>query len=102
MGERTIQNVLNISDEEAGFIRQQMTDIAMRTAGWLDQHGEHYGNLGIDMAVDWNRKIWIIEVNSRNPDHSIALNAGNHEMYRRCMLANMLYAKRLSGFMGEA
>jgi len=67
----------------------------------MEGSGGHYGNLGIDMTIDRLRRIWILEANRRNPDHSIAVDAGNVDMYRRCLLANLLYCKRLSGFIEE-
>ena len=42
--------------------------------------------------------IWIIEVNNKDPNHTILLDAKDRQQLYSIKRANMLYAKRLAGF----
>jgi hypothetical protein len=67
----------------------------------IEQCGVHCGNLGIDIAVDNQKKMWIIEVNNLNPSPLFALDINDRPLFYQIKLMNMLYAKRLAGFPEE-
>ncbi|GAA4720006.1 YheC/YheD family protein [Brevibacillus fulvus] len=97
-GEDALQKALFLTEEETKAQAEKMADLAIRIADYLDATGLHCGNMGIDLGVEPNGRIWIIEIQHYSPAHSIALDANQQEMYRRILLNNMLYMKRLSGF----
>lgn len=61
---------------------------------------EKFGNcveLGLDMAIDVNRKIWVIEVNGKPLKVSLK-RLGNSEIMSRCNRRPIEYAVKLAGF----
>jgi len=72
--------------------------LALKTSEKLETAGFHYGNLGLDIALDQNGQLWIIEVNNVYPDHTIALDAANPMLYHATMGTPLLYSKWLAGF----
>lgn len=99
--ELTFKNVLQLSEEEVSNLRNKMSLIGKETAIALEKCGISCGNLGVDMAIDVDGHIWIIEINNINPNHTIAIDANNRQMFYRARFLNMLYAKRLAGFPKE-
>ncbi len=63
---------------------------------WLDKTGIHLGNIGFDFGIDTNGQIWIIELNNRDPDATIALDANNDHLYLKAKSTPLKYAKWLS------
>ncbi|MEW9669840.1 YheC/YheD family protein [Ammoniphilus sp. 3BR4] len=96
-GEITLKNKMNMTDEEVFSLKKTMYKITYEICKTLDGYG-HYGNLGIDMALDTNNHLWIIEVNNNNPDPTIALDMRDEQLFQNILLSNMLYAKKLAGF----
>lgn len=97
-GRKTLKKLLNLSNSEALQWKQQMIDVAIEVASIIESRGIHCGNLGLDIAVDTDRRMWILEINNQNPDHYIAVRAGRKAEFLQARTANMLYAKKLAGF----
>ncbi|RXT14003.1 YheC/YheD family protein [Ammoniphilus sp. CFH 90114] len=91
-GEVALKKILLLSDDEVVNLKNKMVGIAIQAAKGIEKRGVQLGNLGIDLAIDQNNRIWIIEMNNKNPDHTIALNANDHDMYYRALRNNLLYA----------
>lgn len=96
--ELTFVNVLHLSDKEVSSLRKKMSSIGREAAYGLEKNGVSCGNLGIDMAIDVEGHIWIIEINNIDPNHTIAIDAKDRQMFYRARFLNMMYAKRLAGF----
>ena len=101
LGEDTLKEVLQLTDEEVYKLRIQLSRVAMEAAKSIEACGIHCGNLGIDLGLDKKQQIWIIEINNRDPNHTIAIDAGSRKIFYQVKLANMLYAKKLAGFAKE-
>ena len=89
---------LELNAGEIFDLKYNMTRIALEVANTIQKCGIHCGNLGIDMGIDTNGYIWIIEVNSLDPNHTILLDAKLPQQFYLVKNANMLYAKKLAGF----
>jgi hypothetical protein len=101
LAEATWTMLLNYykGDEEKAFRKlNHMKHLGLQTARQLETSGFHYGNLGMDMGMDQDGKLWIIEINNVYPNHTIALDAEDSLMYRTVMSTPLLYAKWLTGF----
>ncbi|SDK73149.1 YheC/YheD family endospore coat-associated protein [Natronincola ferrireducens] len=98
LGEVFLKNTLKLSEDRAYQLRKEISTIATRVGEAIDACGINCGNLGIDMGIDEKGNIWIIEVNNKDPNHTIALDAKDRQMFYGIKRANMLYAKRLAGF----
>ncbi|SFE81867.1 YheC/D like ATP-grasp [Paenibacillus catalpae] len=97
-GKRTLRRILHRGEAEANAICGRMEKIARTIAKQLVSSGYHAANLGFDFALDTQNKLWIIEVNHNDPNPTIALDAGEKQMFHQTIKANMLYAKKLAGF----
>jgi glutathione synthase/RimK-type ligase-like ATP-grasp enzyme len=98
VGESYLKEHLKLSEQEAYVLRREISTVAVKTAQAIEACGINCGNLGIDMGLDENKHIWIIEVNNKDPNHTIAIDAKEYQMFYSIKRANMLYAKRLAGF----
>lgn len=97
-GEVTLKKALKLGDAEVWDLRKRMSDIAINAAEKLEASGIHCANLGVDLGVDVNGRVWIIEINNKDPNHTIAIDAGERAMFYKSKLTTMLYAKKLAGF----
>ena len=98
MAYNVIKNVLELSEGEVYHLLQNMKCLAIQIGECLDVSGYPCGNLGIDLALDENAEIWIIEVNNKDPNHTIAIDADNRKLFYDTKRGNMLYARYLCGF----
>lgn len=83
-GNSALQNLLSLPRLEANKIRKKMTQISVYAAMEMEKYGGYNGNLGnigFDLGVDKNQNIWIIEMNHLNPQHSMAVEAGDDGIY---------------------
>lgn len=77
---------------------RKMENLAKKAAQTIENCGFHFGKLGIDIGIDTDGKVWLIEINHRNPNDFVASFAGDFQLVNEIRLANMLYAKRLADF----
>jgi hypothetical protein len=64
----------------------------------LDESGINCGTLGLDIGVDKTGHLWLIEINNRDPNPSIALNIHDVHLYYQLKTGPLFYAKFLAGF----
>ncbi|MBU8918020.1 YheC/YheD family protein [Neobacillus sp. 114] len=68
----TLQESLGLTSETTEDLKQQFFTVACRAAECLEkQSGKLFGDLGVDMAVDKNKHIWIIELSHRFVDDTL-------------------------------
>lgn len=98
MGEITIKKMLGLTDDEVDKLRLKVSQIAVEVAKGMEKAFDvSYGDLSLDIGIDQDHRVWIIEVNGLG-DHTIAIDAGNPELYHEIIRANLLYAKKIAGF----
>lgn len=98
MGEIALRKLFGLPTREVRKMRAVMSEVATNAAKHLENCGLLLGNLGFDFGVDNNRRIWIIEINNKDPNHTILIDAGNRPLFYYAKRLNMLYARYLSGF----
>lgn len=101
-GERTLQKVLGISDQERVLWRKKLRRIALEVAQSLDHSNIRCGNMGVDFGIDIKGRIWILEIQHNNPDPTLALDAKDPHVYQNILYHHLLYLKGLAGFKGES
>ncbi|GHH99574.1 YheC/YheD family endospore coat-associated protein [Neobacillus kokaensis] len=79
----------------------EIEKIAILCCEALEKRGLHLGYVGIDIGIDEDHHLWIIEINNRSPDMTIALDAADLQLYYQIKTAPIHYAKWLAGFGGE-
>ncbi len=98
LAENTLRRVFQFNEYEVFQFRKKITGVAIAAATALEMCGLHLGNLGVDIGIDQEKNIWIIEINNRDPNHTIAIDADERQMFYKIKRMNMLYAKYLAGF----
>ncbi|MBN8235683.1 YheC/YheD family protein [Halobacillus kuroshimensis] len=84
--------------EKVSSLIGEIEELALRASEVIENCGFHYCKLGIDIGVDRHGRVWLIEINHRNPNDFVASFTGDKELANRIRTANMLYAKRVAGF----
>ena len=80
-------------DELTAFKKyQEIIRICTDMASKVDEIAGAYADLGIDVGIDKNDKIWVIEMNKR-PDHDFPLIIKDRKMYYLVKSNPVLYAK---------
>jgi hypothetical protein len=98
MGEEVLREWFPDSEADVYEFRNQITQLVIEAAESMEKYGIHCGNLGLDLAIDTNKNVWIIEMNNKDPNHTIAIDASNRQLFYQTKKMNMLYAKKLAGF----
>jgi len=80
------------------ILKDGINDFALQICNVLDEYGLNCGTLGLDIGVDLEEKIWLIEINNRDPDPSIALDVHDLQLYYELKTGPLFYAKFLAGF----
>ncbi len=80
--------------ERAEAIEAELESLAIRVAEVMDKHAGPLCDLGLDMGVDVEGKVWLIEVNSK-PGRKVFLQIGDREARQRAVRTLMEYAKYL-------
>ncbi|XXM70994.1 YheC/YheD family protein [Lysinibacillus sphaericus] len=76
----------------------EMEKLSQMAAKAIENCGFLFGKLGIDIGIDREGRMWLIEINHRNPNDHVATYAGDQSLVNKIRLENMRFAKRLAGF----
>jgi YheC/D like ATP-grasp len=74
---------------------QEIVDVCIKVANKLTIVAGGYGDLGIDIGIDKDEKVWVIETNKR-PAHELPLHIKDRKMYYKVKSNPILYAKFLA------
>lgn len=96
--ELTLKKVWHLEEAEINRLKHKIINLCKDVLQVIEKRGFHCGNIGVDIAIDKNRNIWIIEINNQNPDPYIAIFAKRNSYFYKTRHLNMLYAKKLAGF----
>lgn len=78
------------------LIKQQLYELCLKLCAYLDDMGEHFAEFGIDIAIDEDKKLWIIEVNVL-PGFK-GFQKMDYPTYLKIRSAPIAYAVHLTGF----
>ncbi|MCA1011484.1 YheC/YheD family protein [Halobacillus halophilus] len=78
--------------------KRKMEQVALLAASSIENCGFLFGKLGIDIGIDVDGNVWLIEINHRNPNDFVASFSGDKNLVNVIRYANMMYAKKLAGF----
>ncbi|MED1602504.1 YheC/YheD family protein [Alkalihalophilus marmarensis] len=98
-GTSALKNIFLFSNRKALELRKEMSDIAKMAVSEMELYGgpnSNLGNVGMDIGIDKNNKLWIIEINHRNPRHSMASKAGLENIYQQTNVQLIDYAYALA------
>jgi hypothetical protein len=97
-GHEALKRVLGLKEREIFLKEQEIIRTCTNVCLILGKTVGNYGDLGIDVIVDENQKIWILEVNKVH-DHKFPLySIQDTAMYHKIVSMPYAYARALSGF----
>lgn len=73
--------------------KQELTTVGRAVAKVFDQHMKGFKELGLDVAIENNRKLWILEVNTR-PQFYPLKKMPNKKFYQRILNASKQYGRK--------
>lgn len=98
LGREAIQMTLGLNNKQALKKENEIIRICTDACLRMEHVYGLYGDVGIDVVVDQNQKIWILEINIVH-QHEIAMyQEDDPDMYTRVRKNPMEYAKALAGF----
>lgn len=94
----TIERALRLAfpDRDNDRLLVDINDLGHAICARLDEMGEHFGEFGLDIAVDNTRRLWILEVNVFPSFKGFKLI--DYLTYLRIRYNPLLYALQLSGY----
>lgn len=98
LGQEGIKKIFNVNEEEAERIEKNMIQSCIEFCQSLDVYGGHFGDMAVDLMVDQHKKVWILEVNTKNYGFASFKRIKNIEAFYRCKTTPLQYAKALAGF----
>lgn len=78
-------------------LKERMMGLAYMVSRAVDQTGQHYGDIELDIGMDRHGCPWLLGV-SRLPDHDLPLYMGDGQMYLDMVSGPLLFASHLAGF----
>ena len=95
--ERLLKEALGADEEKRRRMQEEIENLAIRIAEVLERSTICLGELGVDLGIDRQGRIWIIEANSRT-GRAVFRRCGMHEAARLADRRPLLYAMHLAGF----
>lgn len=97
-GEEALIKVFKISEKNALKKQQEMINKSIEVCKILDHCAGNYGDLGIDLIVDSEQKVWLLEINKLHDPRFPLYSIDDEKMYEKVMTRPFEYAKTLTGF----
>jgi hypothetical protein len=97
-GEQLLRKLFPISEANVAALQNQIAAFALIVCNKLTEYGINCGSLGLDIGMDTKERLWLIEINNRDPDPSIALDIHDAHLYSTLKTNPLFYAKYLAGF----
>ena len=89
--------ILNKPSKYVSKLYKIIGDASIKIAEAIEKEYGPFGELGMDMALDKNLKLWFIEANTK-PDRQLQSGIIGHARCIACCFNVIEYAKHLSGF----
>lgn len=93
-----LKNHLGMSPGEIFIFKERVILFCKEACHVLDELGLLCGTLGLDIGIDKKGHLWLIEINNRDPDPTIALDVQNKLLYYKIKANCLHFAKGLAGF----
>ncbi len=94
-GEQALRKQFGDDDVLVFRLSEQLKRMGRQVAHIVDKLSGPYVNLGIDMVLDRDRKVWVLEVNKRQ-NYFIPLNANEPLLFYEAICTPLKYAKKVS------
>lgn len=97
-GKDALKKVFNLTEEQVSIKEREIINVCIKACEMLNKCMGHYGDLGFDIIVDENQKIWILEIN-KNHYHQFPIYAfKDRQMFSNIVSNPIRYASALAGY----
>jgi len=96
--QKALMKYYNLNNDMAEEYKKKLLNVGYSIAKKLDYTGVRLGKIALDLCLDNDLNIYLIEVNNRAPNDGLMKGLGDRKTLYDIKLANILYAKGLSGF----
>ncbi|HEX3043655.1 MAG TPA: YheC/YheD family protein [Bacillota bacterium] len=100
--ENILRKAMPGSEAVVAETQNKIAALALKVCNQLDEYGINLGTLGLDIGLDSQGRLWLIEINNRDPDPGIALDIRDTQLYYTLKTGPLFYAKFLAGFTEES
>jgi hypothetical protein len=97
-GKEALKQVFNMTEDEVFVKEREIINICTKACELLDKSIGNYGDLGLDVIIDENQKIWILEINKNHYHYFPVYALKDRKMYYDITSKPLKYANTLSGF----
>ncbi|MEH7123895.1 YheC/YheD family protein [Bacillus sp. JJ1532] len=94
----TLVGIYNNDFNEAFKKYKEIEQLSILCCKFLEKKEIHLAYIGVDIGMDEDKNLWIIEINNRYPDMSIALDVNDFQLYYHTQAAALHYSKWVAGF----
>lgn len=101
VGRDALRTVFPFNEEEAGRKEEEIISICTSACQLIEHKYGPFGDVGIDVTVDPNQKVWLLEINSRHQHMMPSYLQDDPQMYSRVLTRPLEYAKSWAGFTDE-
>ncbi|MCA0755426.1 YheC/YheD family protein [Paenibacillus sp. N4] len=101
LGREALRTVLQLNDEETARKEEEIIKICTSACQLIDHKYGTFGDVGIDVTVDSDLKVWILEINSRHHHTMPSYLKEDPQMYNRVLARPFEFAKAWAGFTAE-
>lgn len=91
----------HFSEEKCRSLQQECAELGLETARYIEEKFGRLVELGIDLGIDKEGRVWMIEVNNK-PGRDIFRQMGELETYRKAVRRPIEYARYLYERKGES
>jgi glutathione synthase/RimK-type ligase-like ATP-grasp enzyme len=98
--DKALEKAFSEDEEKQNNIKEHLNGLCQKLCRSLEKTGEHFAELGIDIGVDVEGKLWIIEANVFPSFKGFKIM--NYDTYLEIRRTPILYAARLAGFKVES
>ncbi|MTI81690.1 MAG: YheC/YheD family protein [Firmicutes bacterium] len=95
--EEALINLFDYSVKDITKLKNEITRLLYTTVQAIEAEYGTFGELGIDIAIDNNGKLWFIECNAKPGKDTIFLSK-NEEAYKKSFRLPIQYSQYLTGF----
>ncbi|SDY79469.1 YheC/YheD family protein [Thermoactinomyces sp. DSM 45892] len=96
-GAVALKKMFSASNQEIKVMEEEIKEVCKQACQVIDEHGL-FGDVGLDIAVDSEKRIWLLEINKYHDLYMPLYIKNNRQMFDQVMTNPLEYAKSLAGF----
>lgn len=100
-GRDALQTVFQLNEHEARSKEEEIISISSQACMVMEKKYGVFGDVGLDVVVDPNLKVWLLEINSVHQHNFASYLREDPQIYGRVLSRPLEYAKSLAGFHQE-